>query len=141
LAPALATIRNLKDKRAVAALMGKQDLQGAPSIFALGISQDAKAPNKYAVLLATGGLGLPDRDYYLKDSFAVKKAKYVVYAREMLDRIGWKDAPTAAQVPYLGDASGSLSAAQDAPAHPNSAAVSRTFSFFITISPNPLAKG
>jgi len=96
LAPALATIRNLKDKRAVAALMGKQDLQGAPSIFALGISQDAKSPNKYAVLLVTGGLGLPDRDYYLKDSFVVKKAKYVVYAREMLDRIGWKDAPAAA---------------------------------------------
>src|SRR6516225_7296753 len=35
------------------------------AIFSLSIEIDAKAPNKYAVVIRQGGLGLPNRDYYL----------------------------------------------------------------------------
>jgi putative endopeptidase len=96
LAPQLAAIRKLKDKGAVAALMGQQNTHDTSSIIDLYISQDGKSPNVYAVFLSAGGLGLPDRDYYLKDSFAAKKAKYRLYAREMLDRIGWQDSAVTA---------------------------------------------
>lgn len=108
LAPQLSEIRRLKDKSAVAALMGRQNTQHTSAIFDLYISQDAKSPNAYAVFLSAGGLGLPDRDYYLKESFAAKKEKYRIYVKEMLDRIGWQDASADAVVAFetrLADAS------------------------------------
>ncbi len=58
---------------------------------AIGISIDAKSPTKYAVLTGTGGMGLPDRDYYLQASFAEKKAKYLAYVEQMLAMAGWED--------------------------------------------------
>jgi putative endopeptidase len=39
-----------------------------------------------------GGLGLPDRDYYLRDTFRDKKARYRDYVARLLDMAGWADA-------------------------------------------------
>ncbi len=69
LAPAkadLATIANARTLEDVARDMASQKLQTA-SVFNLGIGVDEKDPNAYSVVLAQGGLGMPDRDYYLKD--------------------------------------------------------------------------
>jgi len=90
LAPLLATIRNIKNCREAAALMGRQN-DGYAFIFEISINQDPKAPQSYAVFLNAVGLGLPDRDYYLKDAFAAKKAAYQAYVQQMLDMIGWQD--------------------------------------------------
>lgn len=87
----LATIRSLRDLSGAAALMGRQNTQNYPAIFALYISQNAKAPSKYLVSLLADGLGLPDRDYYLTPSFAAKKQAYQAYAQQLLDMIGWQD--------------------------------------------------
>jgi putative endopeptidase len=97
LARQLATIRSLKDRRGAAALMGRQNTEDYPAIFDLFISQDAKAPDRYAVELNAGGLGLPDRDYYLKPAFAAKKAAYQQYAQQLLGMIGWQDPAGSAQ--------------------------------------------
>jgi putative endopeptidase len=97
LAPQLAMIRALQDRRGAAALMGRQNLQDYPSIFSVSIDQDAKAPNRYAVELSADGLGLPDRDYYLKPSFAMKKEAYQAYVKQLLTMIGWRDPGTGAQ--------------------------------------------
>jgi putative endopeptidase len=88
-APALAAVRHAKTARDVARLMGRANFDTYPSIFSLYISQDGKAPNRYAVSLSAGGLGLPDRDYYLKPAFAEKKAKYQAYVQQLLDMVGW----------------------------------------------------
>ena len=45
--------------------MGKVNLGFGSSVFAPELDTDAKAPTRYAVYLSPGGLGLPDRDYYL----------------------------------------------------------------------------
>jgi putative endopeptidase len=97
LAPQLARVRALKDRRAAAAMMGRQNLQDYPSIFGISISQDAKAPDKYAVELSAEGLGLPDRDYYLKPGFAAKREAYQLYAKQVLSMIGWRDPAGGAQ--------------------------------------------
>jgi putative endopeptidase len=97
LARQLATIRSLKDRRSVAAVMGRQNTEDFPSIFDLFIAQDAKAPDRYAVELNAGGLGLPDRDYYLKPAFAQKKAAYQKYVQQLLGMIGWHDPVGSAQ--------------------------------------------
>jgi putative endopeptidase len=87
--PELAQIRAVKTKAAFAGLMAKANTTGFDSIFPVGISIDAKSPQKYAALAGTGGLGLPDRDYYLQASFAEKKTKYLAYVQQMLTLAGW----------------------------------------------------
>ena len=41
------------------------------SVYDIGIGVDDKNPDNYSLNLAQGGLGLPDRDYYLKDDKAL----------------------------------------------------------------------
>ena len=41
------------------------------------------------VSIGQGGLGLPNRDYYLGDQFADKKAAYLTYIAQILNMIGW----------------------------------------------------
>jgi putative endopeptidase len=89
--PDLSAIRAADSREALAALMGESQRGGfmrAP--FRLGIGTDAKAPNHYIVGFDQGGLGLPDRDYYLSDRFAAKKAAYQAYVAQMLGLVGWE---------------------------------------------------
>ena len=58
-------------------------------IFSLSIDIDAKAPDKYAVVIRQGGLGLPDRDYYLTAQFSGKRAAYLAYIAHILSLIDW----------------------------------------------------
>jgi putative endopeptidase len=87
----LDAIRAEKSRADVAALMGQGAKSFQSAIFDVGISPDEKAPARYAVHLDTGGLGLPDRDYYLQPPFADKKAAYLAYVETMLGQIGWPD--------------------------------------------------
>jgi putative endopeptidase len=88
LAPELAAIRAQESKADVAALTCRPGLQ--PSIFSLAIEFDAReVPVRYALVIGVGGLGLPDRDYYLIDQLADRKAKYQSYVGAMLGMIGW----------------------------------------------------
>src|SRR5256714_5893766 len=73
-------------------MMGKQPADFDGGIFAMGIDVDIKDPKKYAVYLGQAGLGLPDRDYYLKPDFAAKKDKYRTYAAQLLKLLDWPDA-------------------------------------------------
>ncbi len=71
----LEAIREAKDRPALAALMGRQNADLAGAIFGIFIDVDLKEPSRYAVYLGQGGLGLPDRDYYLKPDFAAPKKR------------------------------------------------------------------
>ena len=84
-------IRALTSRRDLATLMGAGQMNFEPSIFGLDINQDAKDPDTYAIYVGQGGLGLPDRDFYLKPAFAEKKAKYRDYVAQMLTLAGWTD--------------------------------------------------
>jgi len=91
LQPDLAAIRTAGDREALTVLMGQGCHGFQPALFAFGVGTDDKNPDRYAVELSQGGLGLPDRDYYLKDSFAAKKTAYQAYVAQMLALIGWPD--------------------------------------------------
>ena len=97
LQPELAAIRAAKTRDDITALMGRSNLSGYTALLNLGINADAKDPNRYAVYAGTGGLGLPDRDYYLQASFAEKKTAYLAYVQQMLTMIGWQNPAAAAQ--------------------------------------------
>ncbi len=66
--------------------------------FALFVYQDLKNPEIYTVYLWQSGLGLPDREYYLKTDERSEeiKAKYVAHIGKMFDLAGLPDGATAA---------------------------------------------
>ena len=82
-------VRAVRTKADLARLMGRGQLGFGGSFFAPGISDDAKEPMRYAVYLGQAGLGLPNRDYYLKPEFAPKKEAYQAYVAQILDMSGW----------------------------------------------------
>ncbi len=88
----LEEIRAAKDRDALAALMGKQFADFEGGIFGGGIEVDLADPSRYAVYLGQAGLGLPDRDYYLKPDFAAQKTKYQSYVAQLLKLIAWPEA-------------------------------------------------
>jgi putative endopeptidase len=87
IAPLIQRLRAADTRDDLAELMAKPFFG---SIFGLSIGIDAKAPDKYAVVIGQGGLGLPDRDYYLTAQFSDKRAAYRAYIAQTLGLIGWE---------------------------------------------------
>ena len=79
LAAELARITALQDKKQLPALMAYFNKVGVDSPFGMGVSQDGRDATKYAVIVAQAGLGLPDRDYYLKDDDVKLKDARIKY--------------------------------------------------------------
>jgi putative endopeptidase len=88
----LAAIRSAATRDEIAALMGRAKNGFGGSLFGVAVSEDEKDPTHHTLQASQSGLGLPDRDYYLKDAFKDKKAKYRDYIARMLDLVGWPDA-------------------------------------------------
>ena len=67
---------------------------GFASLFDVQLPPDFKNPDRYSVFISESSLGLPDRDYYLKDDPQLKelRAKYVAYIAQMLTLGGVSDA-------------------------------------------------
>jgi putative endopeptidase len=89
--PELTAIRAAHDRQDMAELMGRNNTDFYATIFNLGMDVDLKKTTRYAVYAGQGGLGLPDRDYYLKPSFASQKAAYQAYVARLLTLAGWPD--------------------------------------------------
>jgi putative endopeptidase len=99
IAPELDAIRTASSASDLARLMGSGAYDFFPAIVSPFIDSDLKAPDKYAVYLNQSGLGLPDRDYYLKPEFAEQRQAYTTYASKLLSLAGWANPDaTAAQV-------------------------------------------
>jgi len=82
----LETLKTLED---VAAAMGDPRLM-LDGPYNMGIGVDAKDPDAYAINLSQSGLGMPDRDYYLRDDkeIAATRDAYKKYLATMLDMAG-----------------------------------------------------
>jgi endothelin-converting enzyme/putative endopeptidase len=92
----LSAIEALADKGALAERLAHLQGQGLPMLFGYGSLQDFKDATKVLAVVDQGGLGMPDRDYYLKDDDRSKelRAKYVAHVQKMLELAG--DRPEAA---------------------------------------------
>ena len=90
--PELKRIREMKDKTELAAELARLHRAGVGSVFEFSSGQDFKDSTSVIAQLDQGGLGLPDRDYYLKDdakSVDIRK-KYVAHVQRMLELAGQK---------------------------------------------------
>jgi putative endopeptidase len=100
LAPELAKVAAITDKNQIPALMARFSKLGAAAPFDFAIHQDNKDSTKYVADIGQGGLGMPDRDYYLRADdvkLAATKAKYQVHVEKMLALAGDKDAAANAK--------------------------------------------
>ncbi|MYM82822.1 M13 family peptidase [Duganella sp. FT50W] len=97
-----ARVAAIQDKRELPALFAYLQSTGVPTPFSAGVSPDAQNPEQYTVSINQSGLGLPDRDYYLKDDDAKLKGlrdKYQQHIATMLAMRGDQHAAEhAAQV-------------------------------------------
>jgi endothelin-converting enzyme/putative endopeptidase len=83
-------IRNLADKPLLAAEIAHLHAIGVPALFQFSSGQDAKDSKSVIAQFDQGGLGLPEREYYLKeDSASVElRQKYVAHVERMLALAG-----------------------------------------------------
>jgi putative endopeptidase len=96
-----AAIDAIKDMNAIAATIAHMNAIGAGAPYGLGVNLDARNSTQYAVTLFQSGLGLPDRDYYLKDDAKLKDARagYRTHIEKMLGMAGdGKAAASAAAI-------------------------------------------
>jgi putative endopeptidase len=82
-------VRAIRTRDELAELMGKEHKSFHASVFDVDITEDVKHPTANAIYLNQGGLGMPDRDYYLLPQFAPQKAAYEAYATHLLQLAGW----------------------------------------------------
>jgi putative endopeptidase len=101
--PELNAIAALKTPADLARWMGDANREGITVPVGVQVEQDLKDNTQYAVYIGQGGLGLPDRDYYLDDSnpkFIEARAKYKAHVAAMLKLAGIPDADAKAQRIY-----------------------------------------
>ncbi len=96
----LAKIAALKDKSELPALLAHLGKIGVNVPYDFGIHQDNKDSTKYVADIYQSGLGMPDRDYYLKADdakLADAKAKYLTHVEKTLALAGDKNAAANAK--------------------------------------------
>lgn len=101
--PALDAIRRMPSKSALTPELARLQRNGARALFRFYVGADEKHANMNIANLDQGGLGLPDRDYYLRpDPRSVELRKqYEQHVRNMFDLLakaeGKSGADSAAQ--------------------------------------------
>jgi putative endopeptidase len=91
IAAELKAIRAAAGRDDIAEMMGRNSSDFFATIFTLSTDVDLKDVKHYALYATQGGLGLPDRDYYLQPSFAKQKAAYQAYVAQLFELIGWPE--------------------------------------------------
>ncbi|MEO6776107.1 MAG: M13 family metallopeptidase [Kofleriaceae bacterium] len=73
--PLLAQIDRIHDAKSLSAAVTQLHVYGINALFAMGPTQDSADATKMIADVDQGGLGLRDRDYYLKDDDQTKKVR------------------------------------------------------------------
>ncbi|HEY5713667.1 MAG TPA: M13 family metallopeptidase [Allosphingosinicella sp.] len=107
--PLLARIAAISDRRALSAALGasmRADVDplnatsfGTENLFGVFVAQGLQEPDRNFAYLLQGGLGLPDRDYYLSETPEMTRVRtgYRAYIGQMLALMGLPEAEARAQ--------------------------------------------
>ncbi|WP_066780677.1 M13 family metallopeptidase [Sphingomonas sp. CCH5-D11] len=97
--PWLGRIKALNGKAGYAALLAEADRMGIAIPLRSYFGQDDKSPETYVVRIGQGGLGMPDRDYYLSTDakLAETRAAYLTHLTRMLTLAGEANAAARAK--------------------------------------------
>jgi putative endopeptidase len=97
LQPNLAAIAALESTKQLPALLAILHLEGTSALFVASSTQDPDDSNAVIMDVSQGGLGLPDRDYYLTDDAKSEETRerYVQHVQKIFELLG--DSPDAAK--------------------------------------------
>jgi len=89
----LARIAAITGREGYPAAFAEAAKTGVSSPFGMGVRQDGKQSDRYALYVGASGLGLPDRDYYLLPDARLQTARdaYVRYVETLLSLAGQPD--------------------------------------------------
>ena len=100
LAGELNKIHALRDKKDIPALAAHLAQIGVSTPYNIYVGQDQRASTRYAAYIGQSGLGMPDRDYYLKlddKRMLDARTKYQAHVAKILTLAGEKDADAKAK--------------------------------------------
>ena len=88
--PELNAIDAIADYSQLAAYFGKANKNGISYPFSISVTEDFKDPKQYALMTWQGGLGLPEREYYLQNDAKMidVRKKYLAHIEKMLQLTG-----------------------------------------------------
>src|SRR5213075_3086982 len=89
--PLLDAVKKAKTRDDLAKLMGRSNGTFGAGFVGAAVIPDLKHPDVYALYLGQSGLGLPDRDFYLRDALKPQKERYQKYVADVLRLIGWDE--------------------------------------------------
>lgn len=87
----LGWVEQLTKKEDIPQLIGKLHTNGIRALFGFGVGQDLKNVEKHISSFRQGGLGLPNRDYYMEDSKSEILNKYQAHVGQMFEMLGLND--------------------------------------------------
>jgi putative endopeptidase len=92
-------INNITSKNDLLICMAEMTAKGVDNVFGFYVSRDLKNSSKNVLYLTQSGLGLPDRDYYLKDderNVSIRKS-YVEHMTNMLNLLSYEESKKIAE--------------------------------------------
>ncbi|MBC5837469.1 M13 family metallopeptidase [Flavobacterium muglaense] len=103
LKPYLKKIDAVKNAKDLEALLIEMEPVGGLGFFGANVGADAKNSNRNVLSVGPGGVGLPDRDYYVSDDAdsKEKRAKYVLHVAKILGFLGEKPAEAKAHAEQI----------------------------------------
>ena len=85
----LSELHSVQSKAQIGFAMGKSFAALGGSLYQMDFAYDRKDPKHYAIYIGQGGLGLPDRDYYLQSEFRSVVEAYQGYICQTLNMVHW----------------------------------------------------
>ena len=96
LKPVLERVRQAGSHLDMARLMAARDTFGV-TLFGMGVADDQRDPDHYTLYMSQTGLGLGDREMYLRENFAPQRERYVAYIAQLLELAGWDNPQASAK--------------------------------------------
>jgi len=99
LEPVLQQIDDIKDRASLLNTVAALRKEGVGTMFSFYVNQDDKHATRMAAYIGQGGLGLPDRDYYLKNDKRSQKVReeYLKHVSMMMQLAGVSEVEAANQ--------------------------------------------
>ncbi len=94
----LSAIASLQSTKQLPALLAALQLEGTSALFNASPTQDPDNSDAVIMDISQGGLGLPDRDYYLEDDAKSKETReqYLRHVQKIFELLG--DSPDTAKI-------------------------------------------
>ena len=92
----LARVDAIQSKAEFARFMADTHADFGSTLFGLGVIPDPANPKTNIAFVGSGGMGLPDRDYYLTEKYKAQRDAYRAYVQRTLELAGTPNASAAA---------------------------------------------